>query len=164
MTITQTHFAGLYALSLISNLQSGESSWCCWRGMYTTAQFPALMSIWSGEGMHVRPWESQLRLLSIYWLHFDHSSCMSSRYYLCTVLVIATPQLGAAGGRMTATARRDCPQPTGEAAARHGLAPVAGSSCALASIFLVVTLIYAIETAKFVASWIDYRDAIARRR
>jgi hypothetical protein len=39
--------------------------------------------------------------------------------------------------------------------------PRSGTLCALASIFLVVTLIHAIETGKFVASWIDYRDAIA---
>ena len=45
---------------------------------------------------------------------------------------------------------------------RHTLiSPRDGTLCALASIFLVVTLIHAIETGKFVASWIDYRDAIA---
>ena len=48
----------------------------------------------------------------------------------------------------------------GEAAARPDLVPWR-ALCALASIFLVVTLIHAIETGKFVASWTDYRDAIA---
>ena len=33
--------------------------------------------------------------------------------------------------------------------------------CALAAIFLAVNLIHAIETAKFVTSWIGYRNAIA---
>jgi hypothetical protein len=44
----------------------------------------------------------------------------------------------------------------------HALvSPRGGTLCALASIFLVVTLIHAIETGKFVASWSDYRNAIA---
>ena len=41
------------------------------------------------------------------------------------------------------------------------ISPRDGTLCALASIFLVVNLIHAIETGKFVASWMDYRDAIA---
>ena len=39
--------------------------------------------------------------------------------------------------------------------------PRGGTLCALASVLLVLTLIHAIETGKFVASWINYRDAIA---
>ena len=32
--------------------------------------------------------------------------------------------------------------------------------CAAASVFVVVSLIHAVETVKFVASWSDYRNAI----
>ena len=43
-------------------------------------------------------------------------------------------------------------QSVSEAAARPDLAPWR-TLCALASVFLVVTLIHAVETGKFVASW-----------
>ena len=99
-------------------------------------------------------------LLSIYWLHLDHSVHASSRYYLRTALVIVTPLLGALAALAALT--REGIVPNRLARQRHALiSPRGGTLCALTSIFLVVTLIYAIETGKFVASWIDYRDAIA---
>jgi hypothetical protein len=99
-------------------------------------------------------------LLSIYWLQFDHSIHASSRYYLRTVLVIATPLLGVLAA--VAAMAREGLFFDRRARLRHGLlAPRGGTLCALASIFLVVTLIHVAETAKFVASWSDYRAAIA---
>jgi hypothetical protein len=101
-----------------------------------------------------------LGMLCIYWLHFDHSVHASSRYYLRTALVIATPLLGALAA-ITAMAREGIVL-NRPARLRHTLiSPRDGTLCALASIFLVVNLIHAIETGKFVASWMDYRDAIA---
>src|SRR5205807_1018368 len=98
--------------------------------------------------------------LAIYWLRFDHSIHASSRYYLRTALVIATPLLGAMAA-ITAMAKEGIIL-NRLARLRHALiSPRDGTLCALASIFLVVNLIHAIETGKFVASWIDYRDAIA---
>ena len=119
-----------------------------------------LLSIWLPRWACICALGVVLGLLSIYWLHFDHSVHASSRYYLRTVLVIATPLLGmlAALAAMTGEGlvlnRR--------ARLRHALiSPRGRTLCALASIFLVVTLIHAIETAKFVASWSNYRNAIA---
>ena len=119
-----------------------------------------LLSIWLPRWACICALGVVLGLLSIYWLHFDHSVHASSRYYLRTVLVIATPLLGmlAALAAMTGEGlvlnRR--------ARLRHALiSPRGRTLCALASIFLVVTLIDAIETAKFVASWSNYRNAIA---
>src|SRR6478735_2945577 len=101
-----------------------------------------------------------LGLLSIYWLHFDHSVHASSRYYLRTVLVIVTPLLGTLGAFAAMTS--DGMIFNRPAKLWHALvSPRGGTLCALASIFLVVTLIHAIETGKFVASWSDYRNAIA---
>jgi len=100
-----------------------------------------------------------LGLLSVYWLRFDHSIHASSRYYLRTALVIATPLLGALAA-ITAMARGGIVL-NRPARLWHALiSPRDATLCTLASIFLVVNLIHAIETGKFVASWIDYRDAI----
>jgi len=118
------------------------------------------LSIWLPKGACIFALGLLLGLLAIYWLRFDHSIHASSRYYLRTALVIATPLLGALAA-ITAMAREGIVL-NRPARLRHTLiSPRDGTLCALASIFLVVNLIHAIETGKFVASWMDYRDAIA---
>jgi hypothetical protein len=99
-------------------------------------------------------------MLAVYWLHFDLSVHASSRYYLRTALVIATPLLGALAALAAMT--REGIILNQAARLRHALvSPPARIRCALASFFLLVTMIHAVETAKFVASWSDYRSAIA---
>ena len=119
-----------------------------------------LLSIWLPRWACICALGIVLGLLSIYWLHFDHSVHASSRYYLRTVLVIATPLLGMLAALAAMT--REGIVLNRPARLRHALiSPRGRTLCALASIFLVVTLIDAIETAKFVASWSNYRNAIA---
>jgi hypothetical protein len=119
-----------------------------------------LLSIWFPRRACIYALGILPALLSIYWLHFDHSVHASSRYYLRTALVIATPLLGALAA-LTAMTKEGIVL-NRLARLRHALiSPRGGTLCALASIFLVVTLIHAIETGKFVASWSDYRNAIA---
>lgn len=99
-------------------------------------------------------------MLAVYWLHFDQSVHASSRYYLRTALVIATPLLGALAALAAMT--REGIILNQAARLRHALvSPPARIRCALASFFLLVTMIHAVETAKFVASWSDFRSAIA---
>jgi hypothetical protein len=119
-----------------------------------------LLSIWLPRWACICALGAVLGLLSIYWLHFDHSVHASSRYYLRTALVIATPLLGTLAALAAMT--REGMVLNRRTRLRHALiSPRGGPLCALASIFLVVTLIHAIETGKFVASWSDYRNAIA---
>ena len=119
-----------------------------------------LLSVWLPKWACICALGILLGLLSIYWLHFDHSVHASSRYYLRTVLVIVTPLLGTLGALAAMT--REGMILNRPARLRHALvSPRGGTLCALASIFLVVTLIHTIETGKFVASWSDYRNAIA---
>ena len=119
-----------------------------------------LLSVWLPKWACICALGILLGLLSIYWLHFDHSVHASSRYYLRTVLVIVTPLLGTLGAFAAMTS--DGMIFNRPAKLWHALvSPRGGTLCALASIFLVVTLIHAIETGKFVASWSDYRNAIA---
>jgi hypothetical protein len=99
-------------------------------------------------------------MLAVYWLHFDHSVHASSRYYLRTALVIAIPMLGTLASMAAMT--REGNALDRAAWLRHALvSPRGNMQCALASLFLVVTMVHTVETAKFVASWNDYRNAIA---
>ena len=99
-------------------------------------------------------------LLSIYWLHFDHSVHASSRYYLRTALVIVTPLLGILAA-LAAMARDGIILDRPTRLRLVLVSPPGRMRCALASLFLVVTMIHTVETAKFVASWSNYRNAIA---
>lgn len=98
--------------------------------------------------------------LLIYWLHFDHSVHASSRYYFRTALVIAIPLLGTLAA-LAAMTREGVILNRATRLQRVLIAPPGRMRCALASLFLVVTMIHAVETAKFVTSWSDYRSAIA---
>ena len=119
-----------------------------------------LLSIWLPRWAWVCALGILFGSLSVYWLHFDHSVHASSRYYLRTALVIATPLLGTLASLAAMT--REGIVVGLPARLRHALiSPRGGTLRTLASIFLLVTLIHVIETGKFVASWSDYRNAIA---
>jgi hypothetical protein len=119
-----------------------------------------LLSIWLPRWACIGALGILLGLLSIYWLHFDHSVHASSRYYLRTALVIATPLFGALGALAALT--RDGILFDRLAVIQQVLtSPSDRTLCALASAFVVITLIHAIEIKKFVAIWSDYRNAIA---
>ena len=101
-----------------------------------------------------------LGLLTVYWLRFDHSLHADGRYYLRTALVLAMPLLG--GFAVISAMIREGIELGGVTRWWHGPISLRGRSlCALASILIVVTLIHLVETKKFVASWVDYRDAVA---
>jgi hypothetical protein len=98
--------------------------------------------------------------LAIYWLRFDNSIHASSRYYLRTALVLLTPMFGTLA--------------TLDALSRDGRLPVAmrgldrvrtwprdGGTRPLAAVFIILTLVHVVETAKFVAGWRHYRAEVA---
>ncbi len=98
--------------------------------------------------------------LAVYWLHFDHSVHASSRYYLRTALVVVTPLLGTLAALAAMT--REGIILNRAAMLQHALvSPSWRMRCAAASLFVAVTMIHGIETAKFIASWNSYRNAIA---
>jgi hypothetical protein len=98
--------------------------------------------------------------LILYWLWLDHTILASSRYYLRTALVVVTPVFGAlaAWSAMSADGRPTFRLPMLDraitAVASRGARP-------LAAAFLILTLVHAVETAKFVAAWSHYRTAVA---
>jgi len=99
--------------------------------------------------------------LAVYWIWLDHGLHAADRYYLRTILVMVTPMLGvlAAVYALRAGGRQTIPIP--------GLArfTMLLSSRALAraigGAFLLVMLVHAVETAKFVTAWTRYKTAVA---
>src|SRR5689334_3122076 len=99
-----------------------------------------------------------LLLLSLYWLRFDHSVLANDRYYLRTAVLVATSLLGIMAALAAMTREKIVENPL---ANLHGLISSRNGICALASLLVVVTLIHAIETGKFITAWSRYQNAIA---
>jgi hypothetical protein len=98
--------------------------------------------------------------LAAYWLWFDHALHAENRYYMRTVLLMAVPVLG---GLATAYAHRS----DGDFALAIPVVPrllsVFASGVAVravAGVLLLVTLVHAVETAKFVTAWTHYKAAV----
>jgi len=118
----------------------------------------ALLSLWSPRRACLYALGIVLLCLCLYWLRFDHSVHASSRYYLRTALVIAIPLLGVIAASVAMTAERVL---TGPLAALQRIISSPRWTCPLAALLVAVTMIHIVETAKFVAAWSRYRDAIA---
>ena len=98
--------------------------------------------------------------LVLYWWRFDHALHTDNRYYLRTVILIATPALGvlAAAYALDADEKLNRPIPL-----LRRLMPVLTSGAAVRAAtgaFLLVMLIHSVETVKFVEEWTDYKNAI----
>lgn len=118
-----------------------------------------LISIWLPKRACLLALLMMLILLCIFWLRFDHSVNASSRYYLRTALVIATPLLGVMAAFAAMTREGIVANPL--AKLRLALISPLRRTCALASILFAVTLIHVVETGKFVSAWSRYRGEIA---
>ena len=99
--------------------------------------------------------------LVAYWLAADHALHAADRYYLRTILVVVTPVLGllASVQALSADSRPMLPIP--------GLARIVTLlSCravarAVIGAFVLVMLVHAVETGKFVTAWTKYKAAVA---
>jgi hypothetical protein len=98
--------------------------------------------------------------LGAYWLWFDATLHTDNRYYLRTVLLIATPALGvlAAAYALHADGRLNF----AIAFMRRPMAALAtGAVTRLAAgAIVLVTLVHIVETEKFVRAWRDYEVAV----
>lgn len=99
--------------------------------------------------------------LAVYWIWFEDSVHASDRYYLRTALVLATPLIAAVASlSATRTEGRLVLQiPFLESALDALARPV--NARIFAGGFLLVTLVHAVETGKFVMAWTQYKDAVA---
>ena len=98
--------------------------------------------------------------LAAYWLLFEQSIHAENRYYLRTVVFIATPVFGvlAAVYALGADGSLKLATPVLSRMTRSLSAPVMAR--VVLGALLVVTLVNAVETAKFVAAWVNYKAAI----
>ena len=115
---------------------------------------------WSPARAHIYAAALVALALAVYWLRFDYALHAVNRYYLRTILLLATPALGmlAAAHALGAEGEISPAIPllprlmevlTGEPMARAAIGALA-----------LVMLIHAVETDKFVAAWIDYKAAV----
>jgi hypothetical protein len=92
-------------------------------------------------------------VLAVYWGWFDQSLHADDRYVVRTALLAGTALLGLAASYVLLE---------GSGRLRLRFAPwerlaSAVSPSALAGAILLVTLVHGVETAKFVAAWVDYK-------
>ena len=98
--------------------------------------------------------------LAVYWLCCDQSVHASNRYYFRTVLVLFTPLMGVLAG-LFATRADGLALPSRRLdllLAKLKRGPV---TQALVGALLLVTLVYGVETEKFVSAWQSYKSAVA---
>ncbi|MGZ3410588.1 MAG: hypothetical protein ACXWKA_09585 [Xanthobacteraceae bacterium] len=99
-------------------------------------------------------------VLATHWLWFDSGLHTYHRYFLRTVVLVATPALGVLAMAYTlvadGTLKRNVPLLSQVMAALTKGAVVRAAIGA----FALVMLIHAIETAKFVVAWDDYKAAV----
>jgi hypothetical protein len=98
--------------------------------------------------------------LAAYWLWFDQALHSDNRYYLRTVLLIATPMLGVLAAihalhsdRLLTSAIR---------IPLWALSALANNQAARATLgaLVLVMLVHLVETAKFITAWSHYKGAI----
>src|SRR5205823_14251960 len=98
--------------------------------------------------------------LGAYWLCFDGTLHTDNRYYLRTVVLIATPMLGvlAAAYALRADGRLNF----AIAFMRRPMVALATSAVtrSAAGAIVLVTLVHIVETEKFVRAWRDYEVAV----
>ena len=99
--------------------------------------------------------------LAVYWTKFDQGLHTDYRYYLRTLLVAATPVLGVLAALFARRADADV-------APKLKFLPLVLQSLSSADVvravtgaFLLVMLVHAVETTKFVAGWTKYKAAVA---
>ena len=97
--------------------------------------------------------------LAVYWLGFDHMLHASNRYYMRTVLVIVAPILGALAAvyALDADGQLRLVKPL----LSRGMAVIARVPArTFTGLFLLVMLVHAVETLKFVSAWTNYKFAV----
>jgi hypothetical protein len=96
----------------------------------------------------------------VYWLRFDQALHTDNRYYLRTALLIATPVLGALAAvqALDADGRLNLRGPF----LSRLIAALTGDVTARAAVgaLLLVMLVHAVETAKFVTAWTNYNASV----
>lgn len=96
--------------------------------------------------------------LALYWLQFDHALHAENRYYLRTVLLLATPAFGFVAAAHALAVEGELALPY----LSRAVAALTGDGMARAAIgaAVLVMLIHCVETAKFLHVWSGYKSAV----
>jgi len=97
-----------------------------------------------------------IAILAAHWLWFDQSLHADNRYYLRTIVIVATPLFG------LAAARRALGKTSDRLMLPRSLARLIGAvpARAMLGLLVILTLIHAVEAAKFISAWTSYREAV----
>ena len=115
---------------------------------------------WTPTRAHIYATVVVTTALAAYWMRFDNALHTDHRYYLRTVLFIATPMLGALAAvyALDADGRLTLPIPL----LSRLMAALTGDITvrATAGAILLVMLVHAVETTKFITAWTDYKATV----
>jgi hypothetical protein len=98
--------------------------------------------------------------LCVYWLMFDHALHGEERYYQRTVLLLGTVALGGLAGVFALEAEGRLKLPVPWLPDLIAALKTDTTIRVVTGAFILITLIHAVETTKFVRTWIDYTAAV----
>lgn len=98
--------------------------------------------------------------LALYWLRFDKGLLAEMRYPLRTALLIFTPALGALAAARALHAADAIRLPIPHLESALEIATRRVPTRFLAGALMLVTLVHAVETAKFTVGWTSYKQAV----
>jgi hypothetical protein len=99
-------------------------------------------------------------LLAVFWLRFDRWLLAEARYDLRTVLLIVIPPLGVLATLQTMPSDQWARAPLPFIGRWFDRIQCFASPAALAGALALVLLVHAVETAKFIYEWIEYKSAV----
>ena len=98
--------------------------------------------------------------LATYWLWFDHTLHADNRYYMRTIVLIATPLLGALAASYAVRAEGHVTLITPVALRLLSVLEGGIMVRAAAGALLLVMLVHVVEATKFVGAWTQYKEAV----
>jgi len=99
-------------------------------------------------------------VLVVHWLWFDHALHADNRYYMRTIVLIATPIFGAFAAAYAIRAEGHLTLETPFLLRPMSVLESGVMARAAAGILLLVMLVHLVETTKFVGAWTRYKDAV----
>jgi hypothetical protein len=98
--------------------------------------------------------------LCVYWLMFDRALHGEERYYQRTVLLLGTTALGGLAGVLALEAEGRLKLPVPWLLDLIAALKTDTMIRLITGAFILITLIHAVETTKFVRTWVDYTAAV----
>lgn len=99
-------------------------------------------------------------VLALYWLRFDDALHATNRYYLRTILLLATPALGFIAATHLLLTEGSVRGPLSFVARILNVLLNESTARAATGALIVILLIHAVETEKFLRAWEEYKGAV----